>query len=284
LGLTAWSLDYTPDANGLPDLPLRTIPNTPYDDLKWTHDEDLDPNMRALQASVEFAGEFSSWSSLHEKVTSDLPEATAWVNNPALPSLQWTQNVNYVNGELAALRERMADERDRYMPEIVAQSNGISSYWLNLLGIGGERHYWTVALMGAALRCGEMAMIHYKDQVRRPRPSELCNGLLLPFGFPRHSSWPSGHSTQGHLLSRLLLNIPGVMNRFGPDAGDPGELMWLALRCAQSRERAGFHYRTDTLAGMSLAKMLEKVIIDYIGTNSNSMFARILNNAQAEWP
>lgn len=157
-------------------------------------------------------------------------------------------------------------------------------HWLNLLGIGGERHYWTVALMGTALRCGEMAMIHYKDQVRRPRPSELCNGLLLPFGFPRHSSWPSGHSLQGNLLTELLLAVTGIANRFGPFGGDPGELRWLARRCAESRERAGFHYPTDTEAGRQLAQLLASDILTYANNNPLSMTRRILDGAQNEWP
>jgi len=138
--------------------------------------------------------------------------------------------------------------------------------------------------MGSALRCGEMAMIHYKDQVRRPRPSELCNGLLTPFGYPRHSSWPSGHSLQAHLLSLLLLKITGVENRFGDFPGSPGELMWLANRVAVGRERAGFHYPTDTAAGREIAIKLSQMIQTYITANPSSEFAKILDSAQAEWP
>ena len=82
--------------------------------------------------------------------------------------------------------------------------------------------------------------------------------------------------------SRLLLAIPGVDARFGPAGVDPGELMWLADRAAVSRERAGFHYPSDTQAGKELAQKLADNILN--GTISCPYFKNtILKNAKLEW-
>jgi hypothetical protein len=136
--------------------------------------------------------------------------------------------------------------------------------------------------MGSALRFGEMAMIHYKSQVNRPRPSQLCYGLLTPFGYPRHSAWPSGHSLQGHLLTQLLLQVDGIVDRFGNAADPDNELLWLAERCAESRERAGFHYHTDTIAGRELAAKIAQGIAS--GAIDCPYYTNtVLKSAKAEW-
>ena len=152
-----------------------------------------------------------------------------------------------VREELGALLALMEDDRDRYLPEAVGQADAVLFYYTGLLGMIPSNKPWTRALMAFALQAAEFVAMHFKAEFNRIRPSSLCPGLLPPFGPPRHASFPSGHSTQCHLLSYVLLQIPAVRERFGE------ELVWLARRAAVNRERIGVHYRSDSTAGMHLA-------------------------------
>ncbi len=145
----------------------------------------------------------------------------------------------------------MQDDRDRYLPEILPQADGVLFYYMSLIDMIPTTKPRTRALMAFALQAGDFVAMHFKREYKRVRPSALCPGLLVPFGPPRHASFPSGHSTQAHLLSYVLLQIPVLKERFGQ--GVKSELVWLARRIAINRERAGLHYRSDSTAGMHLA-------------------------------
>jgi hypothetical protein len=54
----------------------------------------------------------------------------------------------------------------------------------------------------------------------------------------------------------MLQRIPEIAAKFGT------ELDWLADRIARNRERAGMHYRSDSVAGKALAEYLEGTIIN----------------------
>jgi hypothetical protein len=138
----------------------------------------------------------------------------------------------------------MRQDRERYLAEIIAQHDGAPLYWLSLMGITESSKPASFRLVHMAVRIGETAVMFYKDMFRRPRPSEVCPGLMPPFGPPGHPAFPSGHSTQGHLISQLLAE---VAPRYAAQLG------WLADRVAINRERAGFHYRSDSDAGKFLA-------------------------------
>jgi hypothetical protein len=152
-----------------------------------------------------------------------------------------------VRGELEALLALMEDDRDRYLGEAIGQADAVLFYYTGLLGMIEGNKPWTRALIAFALQAGEFVAMHFKAKFKRIRPSGLCPGLLPPFGPPRHASFPSGHATQCHLLSYVLLQIPALRVRFGE------ELVWLARRAAVNRERIGVHYRSDSTAGMHLA-------------------------------
>ena len=46
--------------------------------------------------------------------------------------------------------------------------------------------------------------MYYKDKFKRVRPSQLCPALMPPLAVPGHASFPSGHSTQAHLIAECL--------------------------------------------------------------------------------
>jgi len=147
-------------------------------------------------------------------------------------------------------------------------------------------------------------------------------------GPPRHPSFPSGHSFLGHFIPLLLLEIPQVAARYGePTLPEPpfpnpmpapakplvkpslakvmstayvftGPLLWLGARLARNRERAGLHYRSDSLAGRWLAGAICALLTANAGADATPPGAaavadaqlidcpslrRVLNMAKAEW-
>jgi hypothetical protein len=281
---------------GKPDIPQASL----LDDARKAQqllalkfeDEQWDAPLRAIEAVVEFAGKASEWQN--------------W------PLKKWKNTPESVEAELEQIRQLMSDERDGYMPEILAQIDGSPIFYLGLLGISGEQKPWTRALINFALRVAEFVALHYKKVHKRARPSVLCPGLLPLFGPPSHPSFPSGHSTQSHLMGLLLLQIPEIAARFGPqpslkdlqdESKDRGssELMWLADRVAKNRERAGLHYRSDSVAGKQLAIWVVELLLGkdaryeqlidaskekkyYSAKVPAPAFWRLLINACQEWP
>jgi membrane-associated phospholipid phosphatase len=199
----------------------------------------------------------------------------------------WQTQFNpFITAEIGALFDLMEDDRDRYMAEINTQADGLASYFISFLWIDSERYPATVELIRCGLAIGNIVYMNYKAHFRRVRPSTICPGLVPPFGPPRHPSFPSGHSFLGHFIALLLLEIPEIAKRYGepttpgippnpgvttPPAGPliqpkldrvmqtaedyvfTGPLLWLGARLAKNRERAGVHYRSDSLASRWLA-------------------------------
>ena len=91
--------------------------------------------------------------------------------------------------------------------------------------------------------------MYFKNLYSRPRPSQLCPALLPPIEIPGHASFPSGHSTQAHLMA-LCMN--DVFNGLPPQATMIDDLWTLADCIARNREIAGLHYPSDTDAGVAL--------------------------------
>ena len=262
LATKPWTLDYTPDSTGAPDLPQRQIVpsvNLVYPDSLW------DPALIAGLAATEFAREFDKWQNL---------DTTALIPS----DLEWQSSETVIRQEIERLLALMADDRDRYLPEILAQADDAPIYWLQLLNLGAGEKPATNALISFAQRAGEIAALHFKKRYHRVRPSALCPGLLVPFGPPRHPAFPSGHALTAHLTTYLLREIPRVDTEVGP------ELRWLADRVAKNRERAGLHYRSDSVAGQKLARAITTVLTTTgPGKITSLTFDGILSAAQQEW-
>ena len=275
LGYRPWALDFTPSQNGLPDFPAETS-ITLGDLTKYRYREDQwDPPLRAVSAAAEFCNKREDWYKI-DKVS---PHAGG--DSVADLANKWRTNQNSVVGEINALKQLMADDRARYMPEILAQINGAPGYFVSLLGLNSSRQPWTSALITYSLRIGEFVAIHFKRKYRRVRPSTVCPGLLPPFGPPAHPAFPSAHSLQSHIVALLLLRIPQIQDRFGPlptpdQLGDKAyiydqrngyELLWLAARIAKNRERAGLHYESDSHAGKLLAVNVVQMLVTAYSTD-----------------
>jgi membrane-associated phospholipid phosphatase len=133
---------------------------------------------------------------------------------------------------------------------------------------------------------GTFAVMYYKDRVGRSRPSQVLPALLPSIAVPGHASYPSGHSTQAHLIAACVaLALPG------PTAGvpnpttvalagtpnNPGALSVLAHRIARNREIAGLHFPSDSGAGVELAAYCFNLL------QGPQSFKDVVSAAQKEW-
>ncbi len=226
-----------------------------------------------------------------------------------------------IKTELEQLRLLMEDDRLIYLDEADWQADGIPDYIGHFIAADATDHPETLELIRAALAIGGLVYLAYKAFFRRVRPSALCPGLIPPFGPPEHPSFPSGHAFLSHLIALLLLELPGVRERFGlfalPSDGTPGKaiawkhvqvdrnfvsvdasmanagspLLRIAERLAVNRERIGVHYRSDSTAGRHLAAGVWDALIqggrgnaDRAGDIVCPTLLLLIERAKAEWP
>ena len=169
------------------------------------------------------------------------------------------------------------------MTEIVAQHDGAPEYWASLLGLDRKTRFWNLVLLHFALRVGELAVMYFKYAFMRPRPSALCPGLCLPFGPPAHPAFPSGHATQGRLMTLCLERALPEFLPNPPYGARQTALRWLAERVALNRERGGFHYKSDSDAGQHLAEECFNRILTFVSAAAPSRIKSLFVNAKAEW-
>ena len=92
-------------------------------------------------------------------------------------------------------------------------------------------------------------LLALKGFYNRPRPSVLAKklGLSMTF-FPlktsKTPSYPSGHATQGHLVSLLVADELPLEHR--------RNVLKIGKRIGESRQIAGAHYPSDTAFGIEL--------------------------------
>lgn len=154
-----------------------------------------------------------------------------------------------VGRELDLLIMAARDERPDALGEIIAQSGEFVSVFLNLLTIP-ESYPSTARLLRIANFVAGYCAMFYKGLYERPRPSMVCPALLPPIDVPGHASFPSGHSTQSHLVAFCMADILAGKNLYSPIVD---VLTALADRISRNREIAGVHYPSDTKAGVDLA-------------------------------
>ena len=267
----------------------------------------MDRSLPSITAAREFAAQSALW---------DLDDAALTAGFWLEPEdLEWQPSAtgwNFIKTELEQLRVLLEDDRDRYLAEAEAQADGLADYILAFIGATRERHPWTVELVSCGLAIGNVAYMRWKARFKRVRPSTLLPGLVPPFGPPGHPAFPSGHSTLGHFVALLLLEIPELAQRHGVFAdgrnGQPADqvvreigaptrnplagtgpiespLLWLAARLAKNRERIGVHYPSDSSAGRHLAGRLWLALMtqDTAVRIDSPSLQMVLRRARAEW-
>jgi hypothetical protein len=90
---------------------------------------------------------------------------------------------------------------------------------------------------------------------------------MPPFGVPGHASYPSGHSTEAHLIALCLEQVmpPEITVPTFTDGTEVLQhdrpLRRIAARIARNREIAGMHFRSDTEVGEKLATKSFEVLL-----------------------
>ncbi len=317
----------TPDDAGNSPYPTQYVVN-PYaggKDLEWTT-EDWDPALRfwtlgfdrflgewlrsvdTSRPSILAAQEFATQEDIWNPVDPSDPFILVTRNWLEVDDLGWLKSklgFARIQQEITQLQQLMQDDRERYLAEIEAQADGLANYIIAFIGASQDRHPWTIELINCGLAIGNVAYMRWKSRFKRVRPSFLCPGLAPPFGPPGHPAFPSGHSTLGHFIALLLLELPNVQERYGlfadgtvargeavklADLAGTGPiksaLMWLGARLAKNRERLGVHYPSDSAAGRHLgAALWDSLVAGKSHTKIDCpTLDLVLSRARAEWP
>jgi hypothetical protein len=187
-----------------------------------------------------------------------------------------------VENELNCLIRAALEERADALGEIFAQANEFISFFMNVMTIRPSSHPETTKLFHIAGLVGLFAVMYFKSKDAgagsdpasrpRPRPSQLCPALAPPIAVPGHASWPSGHSTQAHLMALCIKDVL-PQDKTGLNV----DLLALARRIARNREIAGLHYPSDSAAGCELAAKLHGLLGDL------KIYNGVVTKAKAEW-
>ncbi len=107
-----------------------------------------------------------------------------------------------------------------------------------------------------------------KNKFDRVRPNILDSNIDPVIDVPQHPAYPSGHSTQTHLLAFILTKLSPKKDKEFKDRADQISL---------DREVAGLHYHSDSVAGDKVAQQIMSMLLQ------NLEFMKLLNDAKSEW-
>jgi hypothetical protein len=271
-----------PDRVDLPFVTVNEPPGQPISDQRVALLEYPDRRWSA---------EWRAWYGLSEYA------ATNWQGITVKP---WDDTKT--KGEIDNLVIAARDERADALGEIVAQNDEFASYFVALLTLRPDGYPATNLLIALASIVGTFTVLHFKKGMPpaaavpaipasmgvaaapavpavigykpRPRPSQVCPALSPPVPVPGHPSYPSGHSTEAHLIEYVLNDVLSKSVQTVPMAA---HLAALAKRIARNREIAGLHYPCDSAAGEQLAKDILPLL------QNTDLYTATIGSAQGEW-
>jgi PAP2 superfamily len=127
--------------------------------------------------------------------------------------------------------------------EINGQINTAQSFFEDVVGKEFHKNPPLLLLWNKLNDFSGHLIMKLKARYNRARPYEVdAVNELFKVG---HPSYPSGHSTQAHLMAFVFAEIYPSKR---------AALLQLAARIALNRELAGVHYRSDSSAGVELAR------------------------------
>ena len=176
--------------------------------------------------------------------------------------------------EIATLLKRKGKDRHDHLEDIRDQAATFSQVFLRRLMFTSTSHPRTFDVVRVAILVGRAVVMHFKDKYGRRRPPQYSPAIEPVFDVPGHPSYPSGHSTQAHLVAHVLCEL----HPRGRDSNWRKVLLDLAWDIAVNRERAGVHYRTDSEAGRSLGKQIFEVLVTRC-----VKFKSLVDEARREW-
>lgn len=150
-----------------------------------------------------------------------------------------------------------AKVRDARFEEILSQTGVPWALWGAPVGLQPSRHPRTLELLGCALQMASAMYYRLKHEFACPRPAAYSPLVLPIIDTPGHGAFPSGHSTESFLVTRILRELVGEQ---------PGSTVDLYLNkvaggIARNREFAGVHFPVDSQAGRLLGATLAEYFI-----------------------
>lgn len=144
---------------------------------------------------------------------------------------------------------KMEPDYQSRLTEIVEEHEGPPAYYHRMLFADKDRNFQTADLIKRTIVWSLPPIMYFKHKWKRARPTQLEPKIRPVVDCPTHPAYPSGHSTQAHLIALVMLRVTGRK--------DIGDALWNAgTRIAQNREYAGLHYRSDSDCGADLATQL----------------------------
>ena len=227
-----------------------------------------------------WAANWYAWRVLHQMVANVAGWAATVDGDATFTSIRNELVADY-NGQIENLVLAARDERPDAMAPILSQDAEFFTDFLAVLTIRPGTHPQTWRVLHIASLIGSFAALYFKGKYDLPRPSQICPALLPPVPVPGHSSWPSGHSTQAHLMKNCMLRIFAAAAMSAADqAVLSSDLTILADTIARNREIAGLHYPKDSQGGARLADLLNGVILT---ANAVPLFDYGITAAAGEW-
>lgn len=276
-------LDTGPNAPAPPrpigQLPIIDQPSFPA--RNWSAD------WYAWLALNEFAG--ANWQGINPTAPPAAgPSNWPWPPNPwPWPSLvvSYPPPANWsaintgpvVPSEITQLVTAAAEERADALADILSQSDEFISYFLNMMTARPGAYPYTTKVLSVASLIGTFVAMYFKNLYNRPRPSQLCPALLPPIEIPGHASFPSGHSTQAHLMA-LCMN--DVFNGLPQQTRMIDDLWTLADCIARNREIAGLHYPSNSAAGIAIAYWIHYLLAT---SGGQAHYLQAVTSAAGEW-
>lgn len=190
-----------------------------------------------------------------------------WIGDIDLPE---PPDEEVTRAELKAILEfRNAADFGERLPEIIEENAGPPAYYHRMLLTDQERNKLTGALLSTAIVWALPFIMYFKHKWKRARPMQFEARIRPVVDCPAHPAYPSGHSTQSHLVALAMGQVTGRQ--------DIKDALWSAAdRIAQNREYAGLHYPSDSRCGALLAQKLLPLFL--------SEFAKSVEQArQEEW-
>jgi hypothetical protein len=199
--------------------------------------------------------------------TSNLRSVTLWhlhvTSTAANPSPKATSSrVATIIRPTPAIFTRQLDFLDQYSDlredrasEIICELGPQYAFWGSVANLHPDRNKKTLELLDAALRLANFVEMRIKHALACRRPNELSSQVQPIILTPGHGTFPSGHSTENHMIARILWELRGRE----PVLGE--QLMREAARIAVNRTVAGVHFPVDTAVGQVLGLTLGRYFI-----------------------
>ena len=147
---------------------------------------------------------------------------------------------------------------------------------LETCGIDPQINRDTLRLIEVVVHIGYVVAIHFKQGFKRARPHQFDQRIYPSIPVPAHYSFPSGHSTQAHLVTNVLKDLFDTINLHTMVP----HLCQIAKDVAENREWAGVHYDSDSEAGKCIAQELKEILLD---RGNKTGVKELFEKAKKEW-